>query len=81
MFERIVANRLYSVLFMKRRNVNARGSPVRAALHWVLLEEARMAVVAGMNQDDYSEVRPLRDQISQFIGKIKCGYDRIKDFI
>ena len=67
-FQEITENQLYSILFMKRRNTNARGTPVRAAIQWVLLEEARLAVSACLNQENYSEIRVLRDQIKRFIG-------------
>ena len=68
LIDNIVTNRLYSVLFLKRRNINVRGTPVRAAIQWCLLEETRRAVEARFNQNEFSKRRILRDQINQFIG-------------
>ena len=64
----ILQHRLYSIFFMKRRSTNQRGTPVRAAFQWVMLEEARLAVEARMNEDNLSTARPFREILNQFIG-------------
>ena len=54
---------------MKRRITNQRGSPMRAALYWSILEEARISVEGHLNQDKRDEARPLRDAINAFLCK------------
>ena len=54
---------------MKRRSTNQRGTPVRAAFQWVMLEEARLAIEARMNDDNLSTARPFREIVNQFTGE------------
>ena len=64
----IIDHRLDSIMFMKRRSTNTRGSPVRAAVFWCLLEEGRCAVENRFNLNMHSNRRPLRELVYTFIG-------------
>ena len=54
---------------MRRRAINQRGTPVRAAAQWCMLEEVRLYVDAHFNDNSRNERRVLRDAINQLIGK------------
>ena len=65
----LTQNRFYSMFFMRRRITNQRGSPMRAALYWSILEEARISVEGHLNRDKRTEARPLRDALNTFLCK------------
>ena len=65
----ITTKQYYSIFFMRRRAVNLRGSPLRAALFWALLEETRITTENHFNESNPVTVRPLRNQMSKFVGK------------
>lgn len=54
---------------MRRRAINQRGTPVRAAAQWCMLEEVRLYVDARFNDNSRIGHRVLRDAINQLIGK------------
>ena len=54
---------------MRRRAINQRGTPVRAAAQWCMLEETRWYIDAHFNDDSRVERRVLRDSINQLIGQ------------
>ena len=64
----LTKERLFSVLFLPRRNENRRGIPGPAALVWALLEETRQYLELQFNEDVRISGRPLRDCIEGFIG-------------
>ena len=76
LIENIIDNRLYSILFLKRRDMNVRGTPVRAAIQWCLLEEVRCVVEARFNRNEFSKRRMLRDQLNRFIGEYRIFYSK-----
>ena len=53
---------------MRRRAINQRGTPVRAAAQWCLLEETRLYVDAHFNDNSRIGQRVLRDAINNLIG-------------
>ena len=61
---------MYSILFMRRRAINQRGTPVRAAAQWCLLEEVRIHLESHFNEDRRNGVRALRSAIERLIGNI-----------
>ena len=63
---------MYTVLFMKRRAINQRGTPVRAAVQWCLLEEVRGSLEQHFNDGLRTEVRPLRDAVNRLISKFSA---------
>lgn len=54
---------------MRRRAINQRGTPVRAAAQWCMLEEVRLHADAHFNDDNRNGQRMLRDAINQLIGR------------
>ena len=59
---------MYSLLYLHRRADNTRGSPVRAALLWAMLEEARICTERHFNENDRRSDRPLREAIKTITG-------------
>ena len=73
--EFIKNHELYSLLYLKRRAENTRGSPVRAALLWAMLEEARIYTENHFNLNQRTDDRPLRQAVHSITGMIcisKC---------
>ena len=71
----INTNRLYKILFLRRRDNGGRGHPVRASLEWALLEEQRiylsrfyLAQKSSPRRDLYSKI--LRRSIRSMFGKL-----------
>ena len=60
---------MYSILFMRRRAINQRGTPVRAASQWCLLEEVRIHLEYHFNENRRNGIRALRTAIERLIGK------------
>lgn len=54
---------------MRRRAINQRGTPVRAAVQWCLLEEVRGSMERHFNEGMRTETRPLRDAVNRLISK------------
>ena len=69
---------LYSVLFMRRKQANQRGSPVRASLLWCLMEEVRVTTEDRYNQGLYTNERPLRAAVLNFLGKFKMTFKSLR---
>ena len=65
----IKTHRLYSVMFFRRRAENARGTPVRAALAWALLEEIRITTEDHFNRDVRDPPKPLRALLQDLFGR------------
>ena len=61
---------MYSLLYLHRRADNIRGSPVRAALLWAMLEEARICTERHFNENDRRHTRPLREAVKIITGMI-----------
>ena len=62
---------MYSLLYLRRRADNTRGSPVRAALLWSMLEEARIYTEDHFNMNQRVVTRPIRDLIAAITGEIR----------
>ena len=62
-------NEMYSLLFLRRRTDNTRGSPVKAALLWSMLEEARISVENHFNLNMRATPRPLREAVNTITGE------------
>ena len=65
----INTHELYSLSFLRRRADNTRGSPVRAALLWSMLEEARTCTENHFNLNQRNMPRPLRAAVSTITGE------------
>ena len=68
---------MYSILFMRRRAINQRGTPVRAAAQWCLLEEVRIHLESHFNEDRRNGVRALRGAIERLIGNTIAFHSHI----
>ena len=66
----IIKHRAFSLLSMRRKQINQRGSPMRAAAMWCLVEEIRISCEKRWNEDIASEIRPFREKLKAIIGKI-----------
>ena len=67
----LAENQMFSILFFHRRSENRRGTPIRAALTWALLEEVRFYADLRFNQNCRITARPLRMAIRSFIGEFQ----------
>ena len=64
-------HRAFSLLSMRRKQINQRGSPARAAAMWCLVEEIRLSCEGRWNDNIINEVRPFRDSLNAILGRIK----------
>ena len=64
----LTEHQLFSILFFRRRVGNQRGTPVRAALTWAMVEEARMYLDLQFNENVRISARPLQTAIQDFAG-------------
>ena len=71
LFNFIREKKMYSILFMRRRAMNQRGTPVRAASQYCLLEEVRLGLNQKYNEGRHQPFTALRDAMRQLIGKKK----------
>ena len=62
---------MYSLLYLRRRADNTRGSPVKAALLWSMLEETRICIENHFNLNQRDMPRPLREAIFHVTGKLE----------
>ena len=69
--EFIKNHEMYSLLYLRRRADNTRGSPVRAALLWSMLEEARIYTEDHFNMNQRVVTRPIRDLVAAITGRIQ----------
>ena len=67
-------------MFFRRREGNRRGTPVRAALTWALIEETRLYLELQFNENVRICARPLRSAIMDFSGKKKFHFSERKNF-
>ena len=74
-------NRLFSVLFLPRRQENQRGVPVPGALIWAMLEETRFYLELQFNENVRIGVRPLRDSLDALLCKYSYNLLEIVFFI
>ena len=70
LLQRILQHRAFSLLSMRRKQINQRGSPARAAIMWCLVEEIRICCEERWNEDIITEVRPFREAVTGLIGEI-----------
>ena len=63
-------NKLYSLLFMRRRATNLRGTPLRAGISWMLLEEVRASTEDFFNRPNQPPERPFQGALQRLFGKI-----------
>ena len=73
MVDFLVENRLFSILFLPRRQEDRRGVPVPAALIWALLEEARFYLELQFNESVRIGARPLRESLIALICKFSIS--------
>ena len=69
--KRILQHRAFSLLSMRRKQINQRGSPARAAAMWCMVEEIRNGCEARWNQNDVTDSRPFRQVMTSIIGNHK----------
>ena len=69
LLELIDENKLYGLLFMRRRATNMRGTPLRAAISWMLLEEVRSSTEDFFNRPDQPPARPFQQALQRLFGK------------
>lgn len=72
----LTSEKLFSILFFRRREGNRRGTPVRAALTWALIEETRLYLELQFNENVRICARPLRSAIMDFSGKKNFHFSR-----
>ena len=54
---------------MRRRATNMRGTPLRAAISWMLLEEVRASTEDFFNRPDQPPARPFQQALQRLFGK------------
>ena len=80
MVDYLVQHRLYSILFLPRRQGNRRSTPSPSALLWALLEEVRFYLELQYNENVRIGSRPLRESLFALIGKIFCSIDLLREY-
>ena len=70
LMQHILDLRAFSLLSMRRKQINQRGSPARAAAMWCMVEEIRNGCEGRWNHNEITDDRPFRDVLTSIIGNL-----------